>query len=135
MDYKTEVPSNFHRHIRFGALRVTILIAEARFKVSTIPTTIANFIGLLLRRGQDSNLQVQRTVVFKTTALPIMLPLLHRTFIIFSCRFPEFITAYSWSLSNTPNAERGRLELPRQISLTYRFSKPTPSPTWVPLQY
>lgn len=75
MVYKTEVPSNFHQHIRFGALRVAILIAEAWFKVSTIPTTIANFIGLLLRRGQDSNLQVQRTVVFKTTALPIMLPL------------------------------------------------------------
>ena len=31
-------------------------------------------------------------------------------------------------------AEEGRLELPRRITSTYRFSKPAPSPTWVLLR-
>ncbi len=30
-------------------------------------------------------------------------------------------------------AERGRFELPRRITSTYRFSKPAPSASWVPL--
>ena len=31
-------------------------------------------------------------------------------------------------------AGRGRLELPRHLTMTYKFSKLAPSPTWVPSQ-